>query len=151
MKSLTAHIPPPSVRLVGYSFPGKPEDLDEGENWQSPEFHGAGVKGEQIFAHDLGVMKYNPKASDYKQWRFTTNADGKPTDGLLNEHFRVWKKQVYAIADGEVIQVRMIKKIIHPKTTTSIRIRKTMCGYSMVTIAIKRLLLTLILTKIPLT
>ena len=119
MRSLTSHIPPPSVGLVGYSFPGKPEDLLEGENWQSPDFHGAGVKGEQIFAHDLGVMKYNPKASNYRQWRFTTKYDGTPTDGSLNEHFRVWKKPVYAMADGEVIQVRDNEEDNTPQKTNN--------------------------------
>jgi len=100
-KSLTPHIPPPSVGLVGYSFPGKLEDLEEGEYWQSPDTHGIG--GEEIFAHDLGVMKYNPDAAHFTEWRFKVDNNGKIEAATLNESYRVWEKPVYAMADGKVM------------------------------------------------
>jgi hypothetical protein len=113
-KSLIHDISPFHIR--GYYFPGKARDLLEGEYWQSPDSHASG--GEQIFAHDLGVMKYNPLESNFFQWRLKQDMDGKYMNGTENWHYRVWEKPVYAMAKGTVIDVENDQEENIPGATT---------------------------------
>jgi hypothetical protein len=92
-RPLKAYLSP----VGGYKFPGKSEDLQSvlyRQFWQSLDSHIGG--GDEIFAHDLGVLAWNSTWSKYDRIR-------SGEDGTLNEHYLVWKKPVYAMASGEVL------------------------------------------------
>ena len=79
-----------------YRFWGAVRDLRPGEFWQ---LHGTahGQALPQLFAYDVGVS--------------VENGDGHNgllpnTEGNANEHFRIWGKPIYAIADGTVTHFR---------------------------------------------
>jgi len=95
---LKAHLSP--VSGGSYEFPAKPGDLRVGEYWSGVSAkHGAAGDGGQLFAYDLGVVWFDKAAN---QW--TDKLPGK--DGSKNEHFRIWGKPLYAMADGTVVQFR---------------------------------------------
>ena len=100
-KSLKAHT---SAAAGGYDFPGNVIDLDLGEFWSgSSASHGAGSEpapsskpGNQLFAHDLGVVLYDTVSGKWSKL--------KPgTDRSKNENFRIFGKPLYAMADGKVL------------------------------------------------
>jgi Polyglycine hydrolase-like, structural repeat/Peptidase family M23 len=95
---LKAHLSP--VAGGSYDFPAKPSDLRVGEYWSGMSAtHGAAGDGGQLFAYDLGVVWFDQAAN---QW--TGLLPGK--DGSKNEHFRIWGKPVYAMANGTVVEFR---------------------------------------------
>ncbi len=82
-------------KLVPYStglvLPFKKTDLKENEYWSSYAMHGG---GDQVFAYDMGVSGYKDGWSDLLPTK----------DGTKNDHFRIWGKAIYAMADGYVLQ-----------------------------------------------
>lgn len=77
-----------------YRFPGRNVDLGADEFWvRKGAAHAGG--GDQIFHYDLGMMGWDPGMS---QWRDVF--PGK--DGTSNDHYRIWNRPVYALADGVV-------------------------------------------------
>jgi len=94
--SLAAHRSP--VEGGGYAFPARIDDLRENEFWvATSQTHETGGAGTQLFAYDMGV----------KGWDATAGAlsDLLPDcDGTENHHYRIWKKKLYAMADGVVLQ-----------------------------------------------
>lgn len=72
-------------------LPFESKDLETNEYWSSYSMHGG---GDQVFAYDLGV-------SGYEDWWSDLHPE---KDGTKNEHFRVWGKNVYAMADGYVLE-----------------------------------------------
>ncbi len=82
-----------------YAFPAKWTDLRWHEAWNSAEgTHGESEYGCQLFALDLGNMGWD---SSSETWSHVL--PGK--DGSKNEHYRIWGKPVYAMADGEITRV----------------------------------------------
>jgi murein DD-endopeptidase MepM/ murein hydrolase activator NlpD len=80
-----------------YLFPAAHDDLEDKEYWQTNgAAHGVGAQGSQSFAYDMDVRGY-----DGAQWSRLLPG----TDGSANEHFRVWGKPIYAMAEGFVNQV----------------------------------------------
>jgi murein DD-endopeptidase MepM/ murein hydrolase activator NlpD len=75
----------------GFALPFKEKDLRTDEHYSGYSMHGGGA---QVFAYDFGAMGYDDKA-----WR--DSLPGK--DGTANNHYRIWGKNIYAMADGEVI------------------------------------------------
>lgn len=73
-----------------FSPPFKQSELGANEFWESASTHGG---GSQVFAYDLGVEAYVNNGWSHLH-------PGKKDD--KNEHFRVWGKRIYAMADGEV-------------------------------------------------
>lgn len=93
--ALAAHKSP--TPQGSYRFPYAAGELRENEYYQTDAVHWAngGAKGTQIFAHDIGVVGWDPKT---KKW-----------SGLLpggssskNEDYRIYNKPIRAVADGEV-------------------------------------------------
>ncbi|MEM9917807.1 MAG: peptidoglycan DD-metalloendopeptidase family protein [Bacteroidota bacterium] len=76
---------------LSFDFPAKVKDLRINEYWTSNGLHGG---GSQVFGLDLVA-----KAWDGSKW--THVLPGK--SGKKNNHFRVYGKPVYAMADGIVI------------------------------------------------
>ncbi len=92
---MTSHLTP--VPAQAYAFPARAEDLRPGEYWTGSSFtHATGSFGSQLYAHDMGVIGW-----DATLGRWSRTLVG--TDGTMNEHYRVWGKPVYAMADGKVI------------------------------------------------
>ncbi|WP_272853430.1 peptidoglycan DD-metalloendopeptidase family protein [Altibacter sp. HG106] len=87
--SITKNIKP---YHIGFGFPFKAKDFETNEHVTGYSMHGG---GSQVFAYDFGTNAYEDKA-----WRHTK--PGK--DGSKNEHFRIWGKPVYAMADGTVLR-----------------------------------------------
>ncbi len=76
-----------------YQWPGQAHDLARGEYWT-----GIGANhccGPQLYAHDLGVECFDPAINDWNPFH-----PGK--SGNKNEHYRVWGKPIYAMADGTI-------------------------------------------------
>jgi hypothetical protein len=76
---------------TGLALPFKKADLRENEYWSSYAMHGG---GDQVFAYDMGVRGYKNGWSDLLPDK----------DGTKNDHFRIWGKPLYAMADGYVLQ-----------------------------------------------
>lgn len=76
---------------TGLTLPFKKNDLRENEYWSSYAMHGG---GDQVFAYDMVVSGYNNGWSDLLPNK----------DGTKNDHFRIWGKPIYAMADGYVLQ-----------------------------------------------
>jgi hypothetical protein len=72
-------------------LPFETKDLRTNEYWSGYSMHGG---GDQVYAYDLGVSGHDNGWSDV--------LPGK--DGTKNEHFRIWGKPVYAMADGYVLE-----------------------------------------------
>ncbi|PWF43395.1 peptidoglycan DD-metalloendopeptidase family protein [Massilia glaciei] len=80
-----------------YDFPAKAHDFRVGEYWSGRgESHAAAGDGSQLFAYDMGVIAFDPAS---KGWN--DKLAGK--DGSQNNHYRIWGKPIYAMADGTVI------------------------------------------------
>jgi hypothetical protein len=91
---LKAHVSP--VADGAYVFPFLSGSLGAGEYFGGQSgVHGAAGGGVQLFAYDLGIVAID---EDSGQW--STRFPG--TDGSKNEHYRIWGKPVYAMADGEI-------------------------------------------------
>lgn len=92
---LKAHISP--VPGGSYEFPAKAQDFRIGEYWSGRgESHAAAGDGSQLFAYDMGVIAFDPAINDW-------NGKLPGKDGSENNHYRIWGKPVYAMADGTVI------------------------------------------------
>ncbi|MBE0662608.1 MAG: peptidoglycan DD-metalloendopeptidase family protein [Bacteroidales bacterium] len=74
-----------------FAFPFDPKDFKEDEFVTGYSMHGG---GDQVFAYDVGVQAY-------EKTQFTDVLPGKKGD--KNDHFRIWGKPVYAMADGVVL------------------------------------------------
>ncbi|MDB5600450.1 MAG: Murein DD-endopeptidase MepM and murein hydrolase activator NlpD, containing LysM domain [Xanthobacteraceae bacterium] len=84
----------------GYLFPAKTVDLKQTEYWFGRSAgHGAAGGGTQLFAYDMGVQGFD---DDTQQWRSAL----PNTAGTQNDHFRIWGKPIYAMADGTVVQFK---------------------------------------------
>jgi len=84
--------------IGAYIFPISPADLKTGEYAVTSAVHWAngGSGGRQIYAHDVGVEAKDPNSG-------TMNQLFPDTDGSENEHYRIWRKPMRAMADGEVV------------------------------------------------
>ena len=90
--SLRRHESP--VAGGAYAWMGKAQDLRRGECWQ-----GIGANhccGPQLYAHDFGVMAFDETINNWNML-----LPGK--NDKKNEHYRIWGKPVYAMADGTVV------------------------------------------------
>lgn len=89
-KQLVAHESPTTDKA--YRFWGEMRDLRPGEFWAT---HGTAHEQtqQQFFAYDVTV-------STDGTWGAGRLLPG--TDGTQNEHYRLWGKPIYAIADGKV-------------------------------------------------
>jgi hypothetical protein len=76
---------------TGLILPFKKSDLRENEYWSSYAMHGG---GDQVFAYDMGVSGYKDGWSDLLPNK----------DGTKNDHYRIWGKPIYAMADGYVLE-----------------------------------------------
>ena len=93
--TMLAHVSPTPEK--SYRFWGAVRDLRRGEFW---EVHGTGhgqSNSAQLFAYDVGVAVESGSGHEGRL---------PNTDGKKNEHYRVWNKPVYAIADGTVVHFR---------------------------------------------
>ncbi|WP_329100852.1 peptidoglycan DD-metalloendopeptidase family protein [Micromonospora sp. NBC_01699] len=99
---VTGFVAPVEVTLpltpyqVAHRLPIDVSDLRPGEVMSAAGDHWAngGVRGDQIYAHDVGVVGW-----DGAQW----NRLLPGTDGSRNEHYRCWDLPVRAVADGTVL------------------------------------------------
>jgi hypothetical protein len=86
-----------------YLFPASGEDLDVGEFWYvNGCIHGMGKLGSQGFGYDMGVWGIDHEKGTYG-W-LKPEKKGITIDGSENRHFRIWKKQIYTMADGIVLE-----------------------------------------------
>jgi Bacterial tandem repeat domain 1/Peptidase family M23 len=80
-----------------YRFPARATDLRKGEYWSGlSATHAPAGDGGQLFAYDMGVIGWD---STKQAWSGVL--PGKSGD--KNEHFRIWGKPIYAMADGTVV------------------------------------------------
>ncbi len=81
-----------------FIFPISPADLKNSEYATTSAVHWAngGANGVQIFAHDIGVQGKDPDSG-----KMNGLLPGKSGD--KNEDFRIWRKPLRAMADGEVV------------------------------------------------
>jgi hypothetical protein len=92
---LKAHVSP--VAGGSYDFPAKARDFRVGEYWSGRgESHASAGDGSQLFAYDMGVMAFDQALNDWNE-----KLPGK--DGSANNHYRIWGKPIYAMADGTVL------------------------------------------------
>lgn len=98
---LTTLVPHASPTPEGsYRFWGEVRDLRPGEYWQLHGIaHGQSNRA-QLYAYDVGVAVDDSTAPD----GYNVLLPG--TDGSKNEHYRIWNKPIYAIADGTVTDFR---------------------------------------------
>jgi hypothetical protein len=81
-----------------YRFPARAKDLRKGEYWSGVSAtHAPAGDGGQLFAYDMGVIAWD---STKQAW--SSVLPGKAGD--KNEHFRIWGKPIYAMADGTVVE-----------------------------------------------
>ncbi|MGW4115868.1 peptidoglycan DD-metalloendopeptidase family protein [Actinosynnema sp. NPDC004786] len=82
---------------ASYRFPARATDLKQGEYWSGRSgTHAPAGDGGQLFAYDMGVVAWDPAKLQWSEL-----LPGKAGD--KNEHFRIWGKPVYAMADGTVV------------------------------------------------
>jgi hypothetical protein len=82
----------------GYAFPGKVEDIKQGEFWSGVSAqHGAAGGGTQLYAYDLLMRAYDSGNNNWPTCR-------PGTDVSKNENYYIWGKPIYAMADGVVVQ-----------------------------------------------
>jgi len=86
--SLTKTIKPYGL---AFALPFDKKDFKENEYVTGYSMHGG---GDQVFAYDVGVQAYEDNG-------WSDLLPGK--DGSKNEHYRIWGKPVYAMADGVVL------------------------------------------------
>jgi murein DD-endopeptidase MepM/ murein hydrolase activator NlpD len=93
-RTLAAHHSPTPQN--SYRFPGNAMDMELDQYFTQKARH---TGGSQHFGYDIGVQGWNPVEK-----KFTGT---KPnTDGTQNDHHLIWKKPIYAMADGIVIRAR---------------------------------------------
>ena len=93
---LAPHVSP--VAGGAYVFPARRFDLDIGEYWTlNGCTHGIGTEGSQSFAYDINVW-----GRDHDDGTYSWLHPGKT--GTNNSDFRVYGKQIYAMADGKVLE-----------------------------------------------
>ena len=79
-----------------YRFAARANDLRVGEYWLGRGAgHAAAGDGSQLFAYDMAVMGWDDATNG---WRETLPG----TAGTKNQHYRIWGKPIYAMADGVV-------------------------------------------------
>ncbi|MES2317097.1 MAG: peptidoglycan DD-metalloendopeptidase family protein [Pseudomonadota bacterium] len=92
---LKAHQSP--VPGGSYEFPAMAHDFRVGEYWSGKgESHASAGDGSQLFAYDMGVIAFDQAINAWND-----KLPGK--DGSQNNHYRIWGKPIYAMADGAVI------------------------------------------------
>lgn len=80
-----------------YRFPARASDLRKGEYWSGRSAtHAPAGDGGQLFAYDMGVIGWD---TTNQQW--SGILPGKVGD--KNEHYRIWGKPIYAMANGTVV------------------------------------------------
>jgi hypothetical protein len=85
-----------------YIFPGSAYNLDPGEFWVGMSAaHGSGTAGIQLFAYDMGVIAWDPNISGWSELKPLP-----PNTKPQNKDYRIWRKRVYAMADGKVYEFR---------------------------------------------
>lgn len=95
-KPLSPHKNP--VAGNAYLYPAQSGDLRSGEFWTaSSNTHATGNFGSQLFAYDMLVYAWDNAAN-------AVNRRLPSKDGNHNEDYRIWGKQVHAMADGTVLQ-----------------------------------------------
>jgi hypothetical protein len=95
---LAAHKSPTPAQ--SFSFPARPNDFRVGEYWVGRSTtHGPAGDGGQMFAYDMGVMAFDQSKNQWSQTLPNTAGD-------KNEHWRIWGKPIYAMADGTVVDFR---------------------------------------------
>jgi hypothetical protein len=83
---------------ASYRFPAKASDFRKGEYWSGASAtHAPAGDGGQLFAYDMGVVAW-----DATKLQWSDVLPGKAGD--QNEHYRVWGKPIYAMADGTVVE-----------------------------------------------
>jgi hypothetical protein len=91
---LAPHVAPSATGA--YLFPATAADLEEDEYWETNgASHGLGAEGSQSFAYDLGVWTADGSVPPWLHHR---------ANGTKNQDFRVWDREVHAMADGTVNQ-----------------------------------------------
>ncbi len=84
----------------GYTFPGKTDDLKQGEYWTGVSAaHGPAGGGTQLFAYDLLIRVFDHSTSTWP-----TLPPG--ADNTKNANYYIWGKPIYAMADGVVNQFK---------------------------------------------
>jgi len=92
---LQAHVSP--VADGAYVFPFNSGSLSAGEYFSGRSgTHGAAGGGVQLFAYDIGVVAIDDDSGNWSDLHPNTN-------GSKNEHYRIWGKPIYAMADGTVV------------------------------------------------
>ena len=92
---LAAHVSP--VEGGAYVFPFNNGTLGAGEYFSGRSgSHGAAGGGVQLFAYDIGVVAIDEDSGNWSGLH-------PGTDGSNNEHYRIWGKPIYAMADGTVV------------------------------------------------
>ncbi|MGH3909456.1 MAG: peptidoglycan DD-metalloendopeptidase family protein, partial [Pseudonocardiaceae bacterium] len=82
---------------ASYRFPARATDLRKGEYWSGQSAsHAPAGDGGQLFAYDMGVVAW-----DALKLQWSGVLPGKAGD--KNEHYRIWGKPIYAMADGKVV------------------------------------------------
>jgi len=82
----------------GYAFPGKVQDIKQGEFWTGISAqHGSAGGGTQLFAYDLLMRVYDSANNAWPTCR-------PGTDNTKNQNYYIWGKPIYAMADGVVVQ-----------------------------------------------
>jgi hypothetical protein len=79
-----------------YIWMAKAQDLWRGEYWTGTG--AAHCCGHQLYAHDFGVEFF-----DKSENRWTALLPGTRNQERKNDHYRIWGKRVYAMADGVVL------------------------------------------------
>ncbi|MEO7578765.1 MAG: peptidoglycan DD-metalloendopeptidase family protein [Massilia sp.] len=99
VQAVTLPLKPHQSPVAGgsYDFPAKARDFRIGEYWSGRgESHASAGDGSQLFAYDMGVVAFDANSSKWSELL-------PGTDGSRNEHYRIWGKPVYAMADGSVL------------------------------------------------
>lgn len=93
-----------------YDFPGRAEDLPEGQFWFAGDNHGFGCLHtdnlSQRFAYDMGVARWSGR----KWTDLRAPVDPHETvNGTKNDHFNIWGTPVYAVTDGVIQEAFRLK------------------------------------------
>ena len=83
-----------------YKFWARADDLRPDEFWDINGTSHANDNAAQLFAYDVGVAARDHNCQNGLNYLLPD------TDGTKNEHYRIWGKPIYAVADGEVVAFR---------------------------------------------
>ena len=93
-----------TTNVGSYLFWGKKADLAQGEFWSaSSSFTTGHHGGNQAYAHDIGLRRWDDGEDEWTQFKAISNQTG-PALGDENADYLVWNRPVYAMADGEVYE-----------------------------------------------